>query len=255
MPTLYAINGDITEQRVDVIVNAAGNSLRGGGGVSGAIHRAGGPAVLRDCIDRFPHGLATGDAGWTTAGDLSARWVIHTVGPNYSRGQRDPLQLASCYLRTLQVADQLGAESIAFPIVGAGTYGWPKTDAILEAIRTIARAQTNVKTASLVTNDAQVHVEVRRLIDYHQQFCGPLGSSSAEEWARFRHDYDPAPPTDSSRLIIRDRADGEIGVVVILAESDRDYRTYHLGSYEIDCVIDALTRAKRATWLHAVPPD
>lgn len=90
MPNITAIHGDITQQQVDAIVNAANNAMRGGGGVDGAIHRGGGPAILQDCIERFPDGLATGDAGWTTAGDLPARWVIHTVGPNYRAGQRDP---------------------------------------------------------------------------------------------------------------------------------------------------------------------
>jgi O-acetyl-ADP-ribose deacetylase (regulator of RNase III) len=85
---ITAVQGDITEQDVDAIVNAANSVMRGGGGVDGAIHRAGGPAILQDCIDRFPEGLATGDAGWTTAGDLSAGWVIHTVGPTTLRGNK-----------------------------------------------------------------------------------------------------------------------------------------------------------------------
>src|SRR5215203_6765640 len=89
VPGITAVRGDITEQDVDAIVNAANNRMRGGGGVDGAIHRAAGPALLRDCIARFPNGLATGDAGWTTAGNLPARWVIHTVGPNYNAGERD----------------------------------------------------------------------------------------------------------------------------------------------------------------------
>ena len=89
MLEITAVHGDITEQRVDAIVNAANNAMRGGGGVDGAIHRRGGSAVLDDCIKRFPDGLATGDAGWTTAGQLPAQWVIHTVGPNYAAGQRD----------------------------------------------------------------------------------------------------------------------------------------------------------------------
>ena len=84
MSRIRVVHGDITAQRVDAIVNAANQAMRGGGGVDGAIHRAGGPAVLEDCIVRFPRGLATGDAGWTTAGRLPARWGIHTVGPNHS---------------------------------------------------------------------------------------------------------------------------------------------------------------------------
>src|SRR5688500_1672130 len=93
------VRGDITEQEVDAVVNAANTAMRGGGGVDGAIHRAGGPAVLEDCVRRFPDGLKTGDAGWTTAGDLPARWVIHVVGPNHRAGQTDRNLLTSCYRR------------------------------------------------------------------------------------------------------------------------------------------------------------
>lgn len=121
---ITVVRGDITAERVDAVVNAANNGMRGGGGVDGAIHRAGGPAVLADCVARFPHGLATGDAGWTTAGDLSARWVIHTVGPNRHAGETDRALLVSCYRRCLEVADELGARTVAFPLVGAGVYGW-----------------------------------------------------------------------------------------------------------------------------------
>lgn len=138
MPRITAVRGDITRQDVDAIVNAANTAMRGGGGVDGAIHRAGGPAVLQDCIDRFPHGLATGDAGWTTAGALPARWVIHTVGPNYRAGQRDPELLRSCYRRSLEVADELGAHSVAFPLISAGIYGWPLDDAVAIAVETVA---------------------------------------------------------------------------------------------------------------------
>lgn len=95
MPAITAVLGDITQQHLDVIVNAANSAMRGGGGLDGAIHRRGGPAILFYCIARFPHGLATGDADWTTAGDLRARWVIHTVGPNHASGQRDRSLLES----------------------------------------------------------------------------------------------------------------------------------------------------------------
>ncbi|MFD4961033.1 O-acetyl-ADP-ribose deacetylase [Microbacterium sp. NPDC058389] len=139
MATLSAVQGDITEQQVDAVVNAANSRMRGGGGVDGAIHRAGGPAVLADCIARFPHGLATGDAGWTTGGDLPAQWVVHTVGPNFAAGERDRALLVSCYRRSLEVADELGARSIAFPLISAGIYGWPLDDAIDAAIDTLAR--------------------------------------------------------------------------------------------------------------------
>jgi O-acetyl-ADP-ribose deacetylase len=161
MPVITAVLGDITKQDVDAVVNAANNAMRGGGGVDGAIHRAGGPAILRDCIARFPDGLATGDAGWTTAGELPARWVIHTVGPNYTAGQRDRSLLTSCYRRVLEVADELGARSVAFPLISAGVYGWPRADAIAAAVQTIATADTRVDTVTIVAFDAAMHDEVR----------------------------------------------------------------------------------------------
>ncbi len=144
------VQGDITTQHVDAIVNAANRAMRGGGGVDGAIHRAGGSAVLADCIARFPHGLATGGAGWTTAGDLPAQWVIHVVGPNYSAGERDRGLLTSCYAGALAVADELGAVSIAFPLVSAGIYGWPLDDAAAAAVETLRHTDTNVAEARLV---------------------------------------------------------------------------------------------------------
>jgi O-acetyl-ADP-ribose deacetylase (regulator of RNase III) len=165
MPTITAVQGDITRQDVDAIVNAANNAMRGGGGVDGAIHRAGGPAILRDCIARFPDGLATGDAGWTTAGELPARWVIHTVGPNYNAGQRDRALLESCYRRALQVADELGARTLAVPLISSGVYGWPRLDAIAAAIETIAAADTGVQEVRLVAFDAATYDAVRAELD------------------------------------------------------------------------------------------
>ncbi|BBZ53322.1 O-acetyl-ADP-ribose deacetylase [Mycolicibacterium phocaicum] len=156
MPRITAVLGDITQQNVDAIVNAANNAMRGGGGVDGAVHRAGGPAVLQDCVARFPHGLATGDAGWTTAGNLPARWVIHTVGPNHRAGQRDPELLRSCYRRSLEVADELGALSVAFPLISAGIYGWPLHDAIMIAAETVSSASTKVDDVRLVTIDDDI---------------------------------------------------------------------------------------------------
>ena len=168
MTRIIAVQGDITEQHVDAVVNAADTRMRGGGGVDGAIHRAGGPEILRECIARFPHGLATGDAGWTTAGALPARWVIHTVGPNYAAGQRDRSLLVSCYRRSLEVADELGARTVAFPLVSAGIYGWPKPDAIAVAVETITAAETAVAEARIVAFDpvtyAQVQAAVARLL-------------------------------------------------------------------------------------------
>ena len=147
---LTVVEGDITAQDVDAVVNAANRRMRGGGGVDGAIHAAGGPAVLDDCIARFPSGLATGEAGWTTAGNMPARWVIHVVGPNYSAGERDRSLLTSCYANALTVADSLGAASIAFPLVSAGIYGWPLQDAITAAVDTLRSTSTSVESARLV---------------------------------------------------------------------------------------------------------
>jgi O-acetyl-ADP-ribose deacetylase len=144
------VEGDITTQEVDAVVNAANSRMRGGGGVDGAIHRAGGPAVLEDCEKRFPDGLATGDAGWTTAGEMPARWVIHVVGPNYRAGQTDRSLLTSCYARALEVADELGARTVAFPLVSAGIYGWPLDDAVDAAVATLQGARTQVEEARIV---------------------------------------------------------------------------------------------------------
>jgi O-acetyl-ADP-ribose deacetylase len=165
MPVITAVLGDITTQDVDAVVNAANNAMRGGGGVDGAIHRAGGPAILRDCIVRFPNGLATGDAGWTTAGELPARWVIHTVGPNYAAGQRDRTLLVSCYRRSLEVADELGVRSIAFPLISAGIYGWPRQDAVTAAIDTVSAARSSVEEVRIVAFSRDMHEHVRAALD------------------------------------------------------------------------------------------
>lgn len=161
MAALTAVLGDITTQSVDAIVNAASTEMRGGGGVDGAIHRAGGRAILADCISRFPKGLATGAAGWTTAGNLSAQWVIHTVGPNYRAGQRDRELLRSCYRRSLEVADELGARSIAFPLISAGIYGWPLRDAIAAAIETLGATDGGPVDIRLVAFSETTYNEVR----------------------------------------------------------------------------------------------
>ncbi|MFS0853926.1 O-acetyl-ADP-ribose deacetylase [Microbacterium sp. 179-I 3D4 NHS] len=164
MVEVTAVLGDITQQHVDAIVNAASPQMRGGGGVDGAIHRAGGPRILADCIARFPHGLRTGDAGWTTAGDLPATWVIHTVGPNRTAGQTDRSLLESCYRRSLAVADELGATTVAFPLVSAGIYGWPLDDAIDAAVTTIQETPTRVESVRLVALSDDVHRRIEAAV-------------------------------------------------------------------------------------------
>jgi O-acetyl-ADP-ribose deacetylase len=154
------VEGDITAQQVDAVVNAANRAMRGGGGVDGAIHAAGGPEVLADCVRRFPDGLATGAAGWTSAGRLPARWVIHVVGPDWNRGERDRGLLTSCYSGALAVADELGARTVAFPLVSAGVYGWPREDAIRAAIDTLRETPSDVEEARIVAFGRAAHDEV-----------------------------------------------------------------------------------------------
>jgi len=148
------VQGDITEQVVDAIVNAANSSLLGGGGVDGAIHRKGGPAILEECralrSSRYRDGLPAGDAVATTAGNLAARWVIHTVGPVHDANRDQSATLRSCYSRSLEVADALGAATVAFPLVSAGAYGWPLEDAVAQALRAMRATKTGVDEARLV---------------------------------------------------------------------------------------------------------
>jgi O-acetyl-ADP-ribose deacetylase (regulator of RNase III) len=148
---LRVVEGDIVEQDVDAIVNAANRAMRGGGGVDGAIHAAAGPGLLEECIERFPSGLATGAAGWTTGHHLRARWVIHVVGPNYRAGERDRALLESCYANALAVADEIGARTLAFPLVSAGIYGWPLDDAARAAVDTLRSTPTHVEDVRIVT--------------------------------------------------------------------------------------------------------
>jgi O-acetyl-ADP-ribose deacetylase (regulator of RNase III) len=162
---LSVISGDITKQRVDAIVNAANSRMRGGGGVDGAIHRSGGPAILRDCIARFPDGLATGQAGWTTGGWLPARWVIHVVGPNWHAGQTDRTLLESCYANALAVADELGARVLAFPLISAGAYGWPLADAARCAVETLGQTPTQVREARLMVFGDDARAAFDRVIE------------------------------------------------------------------------------------------
>jgi O-acetyl-ADP-ribose deacetylase (regulator of RNase III) len=146
------VQGDITEQAVDAIVNAANSSLLGGRGVDGAIHRRGGPEILAECRKlretRYPEGLPIGQAVATTAGRLPARWVIHTLGPVYAKGMDGSHLLASAYRESLRVADELGTRTVAFPAVSAGIYGWPLDDAARIAVGTVCRAETGLAETS-----------------------------------------------------------------------------------------------------------
>ena len=157
MPTITLVRGDITAQEVDAVVNAANASLLGGGGVDGAIHRRGGPAILEACREiretDWPDGLPIGEAVATIGGDLPARWVIHTVGPIYGRSDRDADLLAACHTSSLRVADGLGASSVAFPAISTGAFGYPVNDAAMIAVATTRRASTAVDEVRFVLFD------------------------------------------------------------------------------------------------------
>jgi O-acetyl-ADP-ribose deacetylase (regulator of RNase III) len=140
------VAGDLTDQRVDVIVNAANSSLLGGGGVDGAIHRDGGPEILAECrklrAGHYGRGLPTGEAVATTAGLLPARWVVHTVGPVFSSSEDRSALLIACHRNALRVAAELGAETVAFPAISTGIYGWPMASAAQLALTTVVEVLT-----------------------------------------------------------------------------------------------------------------
>jgi O-acetyl-ADP-ribose deacetylase len=157
MPTITIVQGDLTLQDVDAVVNAANSSLMGGGGVDGAIHRRGGPAILEACQQirsaRFPDGLPTGQAVATTGGNLRARWVIHTVGPVWAASEDRSALLASCHTEALGVADELGARTVAFPAISTGVYGYPLEAAAAVAIAAVRSAATAVEEVRFVLFD------------------------------------------------------------------------------------------------------
>lgn len=169
-PMLRIVMGDITRQNVDVIVNAAKTTLLGGGGVDGAIHTAGGPAILAACrvlrAGKYPKGLPVGEAVATVAGRLPATWVVHTVGPVYvpfPHPDRSE-ELRNAYRSSLAVADELGAESVAFPLISSGVYGWPTADAILKAYEAIIHSRTKVKFVRLVLWDEDTYRLAQRVL-------------------------------------------------------------------------------------------
>ncbi|MFK4084318.1 macro domain-containing protein [Kribbella sp. NPDC020789] len=152
---------DITTVPADAIVNAANHALRGGGGVDGAIHRAGGPRILAELVERYPRGAAVGEAVWTTAGALPASYVIHVVGPNYIAGQQDPALLESCYRNALRIADELGVRRLTLPAVSAGIFGWPARSAAEIAVRTLRETASGVATATFCLVEPRLYKEFR----------------------------------------------------------------------------------------------
>ena len=168
MTTIGLVQGDITRQSVDAIVNAANSSLMGGGGVDGAIHARGGPAIIEECrrlrATTLPRGLPPGRAVATTAGKLDARWVIHTVGPVYSKNEDRSHVLASCHTESLRVADELGARTVAFPAISTGVYGYPIDAAAAVAVRAVRDATSNVDEVRFVLFDAPAYEAFARAL-------------------------------------------------------------------------------------------
>lgn len=168
MPRIVLVEGDITEQQVDAIVNAANSTLLGGGGVDGAIHQRGGPAILEECkrirATDWPEGLPTGRAVATTAGDLPARWVIHTVGPVYSSEEDPSGLLAGCHTESLRVADELGAATVAFPAISTGAFGYPLDEAASVAIHAVRTADTAVREIRFVLFGGDAHAAFARAL-------------------------------------------------------------------------------------------
>lgn len=163
------LRGDIVEQDVDAVVNAANSGLMGGGGVDGAILRAGGAAqraARRELVDRIGS-LPTGQAAASGAGDMPARWVIHVVGPVHAQSEDRTHLLASCYRQALAVADELGARSIAFPAVSTGIYGWPLAHAADVAVGTVLATPTNVVDVRFVLFGDDALAEFRRAYAEH----------------------------------------------------------------------------------------
>jgi O-acetyl-ADP-ribose deacetylase (regulator of RNase III) len=162
------VHGDIVVEEVDAIVNAANSGLMGGGGVDGAILRAGGPAqlaarrALRDRIGSLP----TGQAAWSDAGNMAARWVIHVVGPVWDPHEDRSSLLASCYREALHVADELGARSVALPAVSAGVYGWPIASAADIAVATVRATATEVERVRFVLFNQPAYDEFARALSH-----------------------------------------------------------------------------------------
>ena len=178
---LAIVEGDITQQQVDAIVNAANSTLLGGGGVDGAIHQAGGPKILEECRElrrtKYPDGLPTGEAAITTAGKMPAKHVIHTVGPIYGRHDgNEPELLAACYKNSLMLAAAHALSSIAFPSISTGAFGYPKWEAAAVASKAIEEFLTRnefkqIRLVFFQESDMKIFVA-------HQKFSDVLSRSS-----------------------------------------------------------------------------
>ena len=179
MTQITVVQGDLTDQHVDAVVNAANSSLLGGGGVDGAIHRRGGREILEECeqlrATRYPDGLPTGQAVATGAGRLPARWVIHTVGPVYARAADPAELLTSCHRQSLRVADELGARVVAFPAISCGVYGYPPEEAAPVAMATVRTTATEVEEVRFVLYDEKTYAAFQAAAAAQDQAQGSGG--------------------------------------------------------------------------------
>jgi O-acetyl-ADP-ribose deacetylase len=184
------VTGDITTEHVDAIVNAANSSLLGGSGVDGAIHRKGGPTILAECRElrasRYGRGLPAGQAVATTAGELPARWVIHTVGPVFSADtDRSPV-LRSCYTTSLSIAAGLGARTVAYPLISSGVYRWPKDDAVAQALAGLHAEPASVDLVRLVLFDDETRAIAEAVLRSYRAVSRRTAPGAADEADRPR---------------------------------------------------------------------
>jgi O-acetyl-ADP-ribose deacetylase (regulator of RNase III) len=186
VPRITVVEGDLTAEAVDAVVNAANSSLLGGGGVDGAIHRAGGPEILAACRELragpLPDGLPTGRAVATPAGHLSARWVIHTVGPFYAHEDDPAGLLASCHVESLRVADELGAATVAFPAISCGVYGYPVEEAAPVAVAAVHTATTSVREVRFVLFGAPTYRAWERALSHSRSLAPRSSGTGRRTW-------------------------------------------------------------------------
>ncbi|RVW06014.1 O-acetyl-ADP-ribose deacetylase [Rhodococcus spongiicola] len=265
MTVIEIVQGDITRQRVDAIVNAANSSLLdGGGGVDGAIKRRGGPAIVEECrtlrATTLPKGLAEGAAVATAAGQLPAKWVIHTVGPGYSRQEDRSEVLRSCYRRSLAVADELGAATVAFPLISSGTFGWPMGDAVTQAVAAVRATRTNVRVVKFVAYDREAANLLRRTVDLFSAFTVSVDARFADGLPPKNDDVPSRAPTDDDTEDDEEEEDdpGTPPALLTLMHLDQDgsesltaYEVASVCGHDRDAVLDYLqiTKEQEVVWL------
>ncbi|GLX93313.1 O-acetyl-ADP-ribose deacetylase [Herbidospora sp. NBRC 101105] len=232
---MLVVQGDITTRHADVIVNAAGSSLLGGGGVDGAVHRRGGPALVKECralrASAYPDGLPVGQAVATTGGELRARWVVHTVGPVYSADDDRSGLLASCYRESLRVADGLGARSVAFPAISTGVRGWPLAEAAEIAVRALRATATEVADVCFVTFTPEAFAAFTTVVTGDENIAAGLAAHPEEHWRRLFAAVDELTPAD--RVVTWEAPENQLPYPVY---SERFWRVVRLLA-ELDVIV------------------